>query len=447
MSDSPSETQHQADSRRDFIRGSSLLLAGAVPAALATAANTVPALTRTKRSYRLGLIGCGYRGITAATQAMKTTSANVTLVAVADLFQDRIQQSCRSLKGKCAEHFDVTENRRYAGFDAYQRLLQSDLDAVILATAPGFRPVHFQAAVEAGKHVFAEKPVAVDPLGVRDFSQSCQLASSSGVSVAVGLQRRHAENCRDTIEQLQAGAIGDLQYARAYCVRPVPRMHPRRRGQSELEHQLRNWQHFGWVGGDNIVEQHVQSLDLMNWLAGDHPIEALGVGGWKDFKLGPAVGAALATDQTAFERGVFDHHAVEFVYRSGFRLLSINHWTEGSRTELSEWVFGTKGSCDLTNGAIYDQDRQLLWKSDGARDGLKLAFEAFFGNLSRGELSAEGLSAAQSTMTAIMGRMATYQGTRVRWADCAASRLKLADFQAFRSLQDASPPIARASTA
>lgn len=435
MSDSPQQSK-PADNRRDFIRGSSLLLASAVPVALSTAARaTSGALASAKREFRLGLVGCGYRGIAATTAALSTDAANVTLVGVADVFPDRIQQACRSLKGKFAKQFDVAERQRYSGFDGFRRLLESDVDAVILATAPGFRPLHFTAAVEAGKHVFAEKPVAVDPWGVRQFASACELAQSSGVSVAVGLQRRHATNCIETIEQLHSGVIGDLLSGRAYCVRPVPRMHPRRRGQSELEHQLRNWQHFGWLGGDSIVEQHVQSLDLMNWIAGEHPIEALGVGGWQGM---PGAEQPVANSSSG-SPVVFDHHAVEFTYRSGFRLMSMNHWTEGSRTEISEWIYGTKGSCDLTNGAIYDQNRQLLSKADGTRDGLKLAFGDFFGRLSRGEASSEGLSAAESTMTAILGRMATYQGNRVRWAECAASHQQAADFAALRSMSDAPP--------
>ena len=417
------------DSRRDFIRGSSLLLAGAVPAALATAASSSPGRT-TRQQFRIGLVGCGFRGTAAAAQALSTATADVRLVAVADLFEDRLQQACRSLKSKCPENFAVTPEHRFVGFDAYRRLLDTDVDVVVLATAPGFRPLHFEAAVEQGKHVFAEKPVACDSPGVRRFLTANEYAQERRLAVFVGLQRRHIDSYRQTIQQLQQGAIGDLTFARTYCKRPAPRVQPRRKGQSELEYQLRNWQLFNWAGGDTLVEQQVQNLDVINWLVGEHPIEAQGVGGWHSNADGGGHDSSLP-----------DHHSIEFCYCSGLRLFSVTQRSTGNSTDVSEWVHGTDGWCDISAGKIYGPDSQLKWKADGSREGYQAAFDRLFTALSTGDTPNEGHYAAESTLTAIMGRMASSSGTRVRWSDCFASNQQLAEFEAFRAMTD-SPPTA-----
>ena len=417
------------DTRRDFIRGSSLLLAGAVPAAMAGAVAAKSVEHPANSKFRIGLVGCGFRGTNAAAHALNTTAADVRLVAVADLFEDRLQQACRSLKSKCPDKFEVGKETRFVGFDAYRRLLETDLDLVILATAPSFRPLHVEAAIEFGKHVFAEKPVAIDPPGVRRFMAACDEARQRQLAVAVGLQRRHIGIYQQTIDQLQQGAIGQILYARAYCMRPASRLQPRRKGQSELEFQLRNWQRFNWAGGDCIVEQHVQNLDVINWLVGDHPAEAQGVGG-RQFPQA-AVGS---------EGNIYDHHSVEYLYRNGVRLLSMTQQTTGDRSEVSEWAHGTQGWCDISQGEIYDGENQLIWKAEGSREGYQAEFDKLFADLRSGKAACEGQYAAESTLTAIMGRMATYTGKRVRWGDCLASTGQLADVAAFKSLNDA-PPI------
>ncbi|MEZ6135724.1 MAG: Gfo/Idh/MocA family oxidoreductase [Pirellulaceae bacterium] len=417
-----------ADSRRDFIRGSSLLLASAVPAALASAATvsseTFAQAVQGKPKLRLGVVGCGFRGIAAASQMLGSTAAEVQLVAVADLFEDRLQQACRTLKGKFAERFAVEAHQRFTGIHAAQRVFDADVDVVILATPPSFRPQHVLAAVEAGKHVIAEKPVAIDPPGIRQFLAGCALATEKQLSVSVGLQRRYTPSYQQTVAQLHAGAIGDLVFARAYSSRPMPRLHERRKGQTTLEHQLRNWQHCAWLSGESIVEEHVQSLDVMNWIAQAHPIEALGVGAARTQATATSVAQTSTTSPSKLEDYVCD-----FGYASGLRLISINRWTNGTRAEFSEWVHGTHGACDVASGKIYDRDQKLIWKADGSRAGHQPAIDHFLASLTQGIPVADGEAAADSTLTAILGRTACHSLGRVHWSECAASNQQLIGVQ------------------
>ncbi len=400
------------DSRRDFIRGSSLLLAGAVPAALAHAA--VPAIASAAQPLRIGLIGCGSRGIAAATHALTSEQAHGQLFAVADLFEDRLQQACRTLKGKFAERYVVDSSRRFVGLDGYRQLLDSDVDLVILATAPVFRPIHVAAAVQAGKHVFAEKPIAVDAAGVRSFLEACAVARQRELAVAVGFQRRHMASYLETIQRLRQGAIGPLTSAVTQCNRQLPRAQPRRRGQSEYEYQLRNWQMFDWAGGGSLVAEQVQNLDVINWLVEDHPIEAR---------------ALSAVNADSLSQSPAEGSVVEYTYRSGFRLSCVTN-SSGRPYESSEWVYGTQGSCDLSRGKIFDHERRLLWRTDASRDGYQAELDHLLASLqamrtAQGaasadaqQLPAEGRYAAESTLTAIMGRIAMADQTRVRWGDC-----------------------------
>lgn len=400
------------DSRRDFIRGSSLLLAGAVPAALAHAA--VPSVAQAVQPLRIGLIGCGYRGTAAAGHALASKYAFGQLYAVADLFEDRLQQACRSLKSKFPEKYLVDPTRRFCGLDSYRQLLDSDVDLVILATAPVFRPLHVAAAVQAGKHLFAEKPIAVDAAGVRSFLEACGEARQRELAVAVGFQRRHMASYKETIQRLRQGVIGQLISAVTRCNRPAPREQPRGRGQSELEYQLRNWQMFDWAGGGSLVEEQVQNLDAIDWLVDDHPIEARPL---------PASTAAGLFQSPA------EGQALEYTYRSGFRLSCLTQST-GRSYESCEWVNGTRGSCDLARGKIFDHEQRLLWRTDASRDGYQAEFDHLLLSLhdareakrdaSAGThpLQAEGRYAAESTLTAIMGRTALTTQSRVRWGDC-----------------------------
>ncbi len=411
-------------SRRDFIKGSSIFLAGgAIPSA-------VPLSKKTQlgeRPIRLGLIGCGGRGTAIALQALSPLNGEVRLVAVGDVFEDRLQQSMRALRsGPNRDRVEVEPQRRFVGFEAYRKVIESDVDLVLLTAPPGFRPLHFAAAVASGKHVFAEKPIATDAPGVRQFLSTCQEATDRKLAVAVGLQRRHEPAYQATIAQLQEGAIGRINFCRAYWNQGASWSKPRGKQQTELEFQLRNWNYFNWLSGDHIVEQHVHNLDVINWLLGGHPERAQGVGG-RQVRTGAEFGQ------------VYDHHTVEFTYRSGVKLLSMCRQMPNCWNSVGEFAHGSEGWADIAAGKIFDLDNRLIWEADPLRRGHAGELENLFKCLQSGIFSNEGHYAAESTMTAIMGRMATYSGKEVTWSSSLNSSQALADVAALRTLRDASP--------
>ena len=411
-------------SRRDFIKGSSMLLAGgAIPASL-------PRSHPTKLGaapIRLGLVGCGGRGTAIALQALNPLHGEVRLVAVGDVFEDRLQQAMRALRsGPNRDRVAVDPQRRFVGLEAYRRVMESDADLVILAAPPGFRPLHVAAAVAAGKHVFAEKPIATDAPGVRQFLASCQEATDRKLAVAVGLQRRHEPAYQATISRLQDGAIGHINFCRAYWNQGASWSRPRAPQQSELEFQLRNWGYFNWLSGDHIVEQHVHNLDVINWLLDGHPERAQGMGG-RQTRTGAEFGQ------------VYDHHTVEFTYRSGVKLLSMCRQIPNCWNSVGEFAHGSEGWADIAAGKIFDQNNQLIWEADPLRRGHAGELVSLFAALRSGIFPNEGHYAAASTLTAIMGRMATYSGKELTWSGCLNSQLSLADVASLRTLHDVAP--------
>jgi predicted dehydrogenase len=333
----------------------------------------------------------------------------------------------RGIKGKHPDKVDVG-GQRFDGLDSYQRVMQSDADLVILATPPGFRPLQFEAAVTAGKHVFMEKPLATDALGVRRVLAAAKIARDSGLAVAVGLQRRHQTRYRECLMRLRDGAIGDPIFARAYWNGTAREMRPRTRNQTELEYQLRNWGHFTWLSGDQITEQHIHNLDVINWLMGDHPLEAQGQGGraCQDELAGPT----------------FDHHMVEFTYGSGTRLLSQCRRQRGCWNGVGEHVHGTRGSADIANAKIFDASGSVIWQSDAVEPqgrGWQQQQDDLIAALRRGDIPCEAEYGATSTMTAILGRMATYTGKIVKWDQAIADSACLADVDRLHSLDHGAP--------
>jgi predicted dehydrogenase len=300
---------------------------------------------------------------------------------------------------------------------------------VILATPPGFRPLHFEAAVQAGRHVFLERPVAVDATGVRRVLAAGKEAEDQGLAVAVGLQRRHEVAYRETIARLQEGAIGDLRLIRVYWNGAGVSARQRQASQSELEHQLRNWRQFAWLSGDPIVEQFVQNLDVANWLQRGAPVSAQGQG-------------APAAQAHADESQVFDQHFVEFTYADGVKLFGQCRRIHGCWNNVSEHAHGTRGRADVSGGKIYDSAERLVWRTDGARGGHQQEHHDLFANLRRGLTVSEAEYGARSTMTAIMGRAATYSGQLVTWDAAFTAPEPLADVDQLASLRDA-PPIQR----
>jgi predicted dehydrogenase len=402
-----SKSSHTDASRRDFMKQSSLIVAGSA-AVVGGSLN----IARAAHSYgsdliKIGLIGCGGRGTQAAMQALNTKGGDTKVIALGDVFPDRVQAAYRGLKGRFAEQTDVPDDRQFSGFDAYKKVLQTDCDLVILATPPGFRPLHFAAAVAAGKHVFAEKPVAVDAQGIRHFLEANEQAKSKNLAVAIGLQRRHERKYMETVKAIQDGAIGDIILARAYWNGDKPWFKPRQKDWTELEYQMRNWYQFNWLCGDHIVEQHIHNLDVINWIMNDYPVTAQGQGG-SQFYNGPDYGE------------IFDHHFVEFTYKNGCTMLSQCRHIPNTWNSVSEHVHGTKGSCDVSGSKIYQHGKREPIHNFGnlGADGHQQEHHDLFADLRAGRIPAEGEWGAKSTFTAIFGRLATYSGQVLNWDKC-----------------------------
>lgn len=410
----------ESKSRRDFLKtGTTVAATAAAVGALAT-----PKLSLAKSAHasgsdtvKIGLVGCGGRGAGAAIQAMNTTSGNVELVAVGDVFADRMESTLEQAKTEHGDKVLVNEDTSYIGLDAYKSVMDSDADLVILATPPGFRPLHFAAAIEAGKHVFMEKPVAVDAPGIRKVLEYGKVASEKNLLVQVGLQRRHERAYRETIDELQNGIIGDLLFSRVYWNSNGVWERPRKPGDSELTYQMRNWYYFNWLCGDHIVEQHIHNLDVINWLMDDYPTKAQGQGG------------RLLRDGVDHGQ-IFDHHFVEYTYANGHKMFSQCRHMPQCYKNVSEHVVGSKGYADISSGTIYSPDGAEIFKcaeGPGQRLGHQQEHHDLFANLSQGILPNETEYGAKSTMTAIFGRLATYSGIELDWDSAINSNVTLAE--------------------
>lgn len=384
-------------SRRDFIKTS----AAVSLAALASGTNRVFAAGSDK--LRVGLIGCGGRGTGAAKDCV-ISSPNVEIVAMGDLFKDRLDSSLAELSRSVDDKVTVTKNTSFVGFDAYKKVIACDVDLVILATPPHFRPEHLKAAIEAGKHMFMEKPVAVDPVGVRSVIASSELAKEKGLAIVAGTQRRHQAHYLEIMKRIHNGDIGEVVGGQCYwngggMMSFGP---PRQPNWSEMELQCRHWYYFTWLCGDHIVEQHVHNIDVINWAIRAHPVKCLGIGG-REVRKGPQYG------------NIFDHFAVEYEYPNGVRVLSMCRQIDGTSHRVSERVVGTKGTTytDSSNGFIKGQNP---FKYDGPSLNPYVREHAdLIASIREGEPLNEGRCIAESTLTAIMGRMSAYTGRELKW--------------------------------
>lgn len=415
-------------SRREFVKASSALALGG--AAVVTGLSTARAgQALGDKEIKVALIGCGGRGTDAAVQAL-STNGKVTLWAMADAFDKRIEQSLdrisRTLEqrwgsdalDKAAAAVQVPAERQFAGLDAYQQAIDSGVDVVIHATPPGFRPQHVEAAIKAGKHVFTEKPVAVDAPGIRRFLAAGKMADEKGLCVGVGLQRRHDPAYIETVKRLQDGAIGDILLTRVYW-NSGP-LWLRTRGDfyksyghepTEMEYQVNNWYYFDWLCGDHIVEQHIHNIDVSNWVKQAHPISAQGAGG-RERRTSPDFGQ------------IFDHHVVEFTYPDGSTMLSECRHMDGCWNQVAEFATGSKGRSNISAGMIKSPEGE--WKYEGEHgDPYQLEHDHLFAAIREGKPYNEAEYGAHSTMTAIMGRMATYSGKMMEWDEAINSEIDL----------------------
>ncbi len=408
-------------SRRSFITGASAaLLAGGVGSRSTAAATTASDVGRARgdATLRIGLVGCGGRGTGAAAQAL-STSGPVELVAMADAFEDRLEH-CHAQLAEMGENGSFDHGRRlqapaenrYVGFDAYRKVIDSGVDVVVLATPPGFRPEHFEYAVEQGKHVFMEKPVAVDAPGVRRVLAAARAAREKNLKVGVGLQRHHSGMYNETIRRIHDGAIGDVVALRVYWNSSGVWVRARQPGQTEMEYQMRNWYYFNWLCGDHIVEQHIHNIDVGNWVKGGHPVAAQGQGG-RQWRNGPDHGE------------IFDHHFVEYTYDDGAVMLSQCRHIRNCWDQVAEFAHGSKGRASLASGRIEAPGGWSHREPEDEDNPYQVEHDRLFEAIREGRPFDEAKNGAIATMTAVMGRMATYSGRKITWDEALASDVSL----------------------
>lgn len=388
-------------SRRDFVRQSGLLAGGIMAAPLFSNANYFSGADDT---IKVVLIGCGGRGTGAAMQALSTTQ-NVKLVAMADAFRDRIDGCYKAItneenseKGKnIKSKIDVPEERKFVGFDAYMKAIPL-ADVVILTTPPGFRPIHFEEAVKQNKHIFMEKPVATDPAGVQRVLAAAAEAKKKKLNVVVGLQRHYQNSYRELFKRKDL--IGDITSAQAWWNNDGVWVNKRKPEQTEMEYQMRNWYYFNWLCGDHINEQHIHNIDVINWFKGGYPVKAQGMGG-RQVRNGKDHGE------------IFDHHFVEFEYADGSILNSQCRHIKGTSARVDELFMGTKGRIQCGKANILDHKGKVLYQFDkkGENNPYQTEHDELFAAIAKGEYKfADAENGAMSTMTSILGRMATYSG-------------------------------------
>jgi len=396
--------------RRDFVKTAGIAAAGA-----AFAPRIAGAFAGGSDEIKIGLVGCGGKGNGDIRQAL-STNGRVKLWALGDAFENNVKGTHNAFaENEAFKDKTDCKDRQFAGFDAYKQVVDSGVDIVFLVTTPGFRPLHFEYAITQGKHVFMQKPCAVDSAGVRKLLSANMDAKVKGLKVGVGLQRRHDPRYIETVKKLQDGAIGDIVSLRAYWDGQTPWVRPRAAGQTEMEYQMRNWYYFNWLCGDHICEQHIHNIDVCNWIMGDYPGLAQGKGGC-EVRKGKEFGET------------FDHHVVEFVYgkkwdTAGVRMHSSCRHIPGCWGDVSEQVHGTNGSCHVGGGRIYDRAGNEVWRSEAGGDAEQRHKQAFLDAIRNNTDFNEGDNGGLASMTAIFGRMSTYSGKLLKWDDCLNSQV------------------------
>jgi predicted dehydrogenase len=395
-----------------------------------------PAIARSAHAggsdeIRIGLVGCGNRGAGACREAL-STKGPVKLIAMGDLFPEQIEKSLKNLL-KYADirpRIDVPPERRFLGFDAHEKVIGAGVDLVLFATPPHFRPLHYSAAVKAGKHVFLEKPCCIDGPGYRTLLAANQEAKAKKLTVVVGMQRRHQRNYLEGVQRIRDGEIGDVRFIRTYFNMPGGG----RSGQlkppemSEMEYQIRHWGVFLWLSGDHLVEQATHEIDVANWVVDAHPVQANGLGG-RQVRFGPGNG------------DIWDHHCVEFVYENGVRHFCQARQQPGTWSHVSDNVHGAKGVLTLGTGAWGFgtlNPRDLRSKRYQADNPYQREHDDLMASIrDDGPHRMEADYGATSSMTAVLGRMATYSGQLVTWEQAANSEIRLGPE---RYALDAEPP-------
>jgi predicted dehydrogenase len=396
-----------SNQRREFVKTAGLASGAILAAPLMSNANFFSGASDV---IKVALIGCGGRGTGAAVQALRSKQ-NVKLIAMADAFKDRIDSAYKAITGDLSEAgisgditkmIDVPEERKFVGFDAYKQAIAL-ADVVILTTPPGFRPIHFEEAVKQNKHIFMEKPVATDPEGIKRVLAAAAIAKTKKLNVVVGLQRHYQNSYRELFKRKDM--IGEITSAQAWWNNDGVWVNQRKEGQTEMEYQMRNWYYFNWLCGDHITEQHIHNIDVINWFKGAYPVKAQGMGG-REVRKGKDNGE------------IFDHHYVEFHYADGSILNSQCRHIKNTMSKVDELIVGTKGKIFCGAANIRDHKGGLLYQFDRKteNDPYQSEHDELFAAIAKGEYKfADADNGAKSTMTSILGRMATYSGKLVEW--------------------------------
>lgn len=404
------KTENQT--RREFVKQTSLLASSLM--ALPIVSNASNFNSSVEDSIKVALIGCGGRGTGAAMQAL-FTKQNVKLVAMADAFRDRIDDCYENLMqddlsdwsgaaGNVKDRVAVPESNKFVGFDAYKKAIAL-ADVVILTTPPGFRPIHFEEAVAQGKQIFMEKPVATDPAGIKRVLDAAAVAKQKKLNVVVGLQRHYQNSYRELYKKYKEGMIGDIVSAQAWWNNEGVWVNPRKYNQTEMEYQMRNWYYFNWLCGDHITEQHIHNIDVVNWFKGSYPVKAQGMGG-REVRKGKEFGE------------IFDHHYVEFQFADGSILNSQCRHIKGTYSKVDEQLTGTKGTIFCGSANILDRKGATLYQYDRSKENnpYQTEHDELFAAIAKNEYKfADAENGAKSTMTSILGRMATYSGQVIEW--------------------------------
>jgi myo-inositol 2-dehydrogenase / D-chiro-inositol 1-dehydrogenase len=381
---------------------------------------------------RVGLIGCGGRGTGAANQAL-TADKNAVLTAVGDVFEAPLKNSLASLKQASPNQVKVNPDQCFVGLDAYQKVIDSGVDVVLLCSPPGFRPVHLAAAVAAGKHIFCEKPVATDAPGIRSVLASVEAAKQKNLALVAGFCWRYDLPRREFFKRIHEGAIGDVRaiYGTYYTgpVKPMPPASERPAGMTDLEWQLHNWYNFTWICGDSLVEQAVHSVDKMAWAMKDEPpIKAVAVGG----RQIPAHGG-----------NIFDHFEVNYEYQSGARGFLACRQQTGCYSENNDYLMGAKGFANIRSGRLEIKAGGAPWRYAGpTNDMYQTEHDELFASIRSGQPINDGLWMSHSCLMAIMGRMAAYTGQEITWEQALHSEEKLVPDQLDWDMKLEVPPTA-----
>jgi predicted dehydrogenase len=405
MSDQPTKPE-----RRQFLKSG----LGAAAAAGFPAIITAQTVTN---AIKVGLVGCGGRGSGAASQALAADDY-AELTAVADIDQGQIDHCLQTLGriSKTAARVKVAKDKQYLGLDAYQKVIASDADVILLATPPGFRPGHLAACIAASKHVFCEKPISTDGPGVRSVIETSEKARAKNLSLVAGFCWRYNNMIQDTFQQMESGAIGKLvsYYATYYTnpVKPMPAASTRPAGMSDVEWQIRNWYNFVWLCGDSLVEQAVHSADKIAWAMHDEaPVSCVGVGG----------------RTIAAEGGnIYDHFEINYIYPNGVRAFLANRQTTNCYNENSDYILGTEGTCTIGRGPVPRIEGKTTWTFTGQQYNMyQKEHDLLFASIRKGQPMNDGKRMATSTLLAMMGRMAAYTGQQITWEQALNSQDKL----------------------